>query len=179
MAMVVSVSAGPAHSFSKPTQPAITLLAGLGIAGDAHCGATVRHRSRVAADPQQPNLRQIHLFSAEWLETLDARGFALAAGGIGENILTHGLDLLALPTGTLLRFARGPLIAVTGLRNPCHQIEAYRPGLLAAVLETDGQGGLIRKAGIMAVVLAGGEIRPGDGIELRLPPLPHQAMQRV
>ena len=179
MGMVVSVSAGPGHGFSKTPAPAVTLLAGLGVVGDAHCGATVRHRSRVAADPLQPNLRQLHLFPAEWLEALDARGFDLAPGGLGENVLTRGLDLSALPTGALLRFARGPLIAVTGLRNPCHQIESYRKGLLDAVLERDAGGRLIRKAGIMAVVLEGGEIRPGDRIELSLPPPPHQPLQRV
>lgn len=179
MGVVVSVSAGPGHSFNKTPAPEITLLAGLGVAGDAHCGATVRHRSRVAADPLQPNLRQLHLFPAEWLETLDARGFDLASGGLGENVLTRGLDLPALPTGALLRFSRGPLVAVTGLRNPCHQIERYREGLLSAVLERDAQGELVRKAGIMAVVLEGGKIRPGDTMSLGLPPEPHTPLQRV
>lgn len=179
MAIVVSVSAEPGHGFSKTPRAAITLLPGLGVEGDAHCGATVRHRSRVAADPLQPNLRQLHLFPAEWLDTLDGMGFQLSPGGLGENVLTRGLDLMALPTGTLLRFSRGPLIAVTGLRNPCHQIESYRPGLLGAVLEKDAQGGLVRKAGIMAVVLEGGKIEPGDRIMPGLPPEPHHPLQRV
>lgn len=179
MGIVVSVSAEPGHGFSKTPRAAITLLPGLGVEGDAHCGATVRHRSRVAADPLQPNLRQLHLFPAEWLEALDARGFDLAPGGLGENVLTRGLDLLALPTGTLLRFSRGPLVAVTGLRNPCRQIEAYRQGLLAAVLDRDAEGAVVLKAGIMAVILEGGAIAPGDSIALSLPPEPHQKLQRV
>lgn len=179
MGIVVSVSAEPGHGFSKTPRAAITLLPGLGVAGDAHCGATVRHRSRVAADPLQPNLRQLHLFPAEWLEALDARGFDLAPGGLGENVLTRGLDLLTLPTGTLLRFSRGPLVAVTGLRNPCRQIEAYRQGLLAAVLDRDAEGAVVLKAGIMAVILEGGVIAPGDSIALSLPPEPHRKLQRV
>lgn len=179
MGIVVSVSAEPGHGFSKTPRAAITLLPGLGVAGDAHCGATVRHRSRVAADPLQPNLRQLHLFPAEWLEALDARGFDLAPGGLGENLLTRGLDLLALPTGTLMRFSQGPLVAVTGLRNPCRQIEAYRQGLLAAVLDRDAEGAAVLKAGIMAVILEGGAIAPGDSIALSLPPEPHRKLQRV
>ncbi|KQU52656.1 molybdenum cofactor biosysynthesis protein [Bosea sp. Leaf344] len=179
MGIVVSVSAEPGHGFSKTPRAAITLLPGLGVEGDAHCGATVRHRSRVAADPLQPNLRQLHLFPAEWLEALDARGFDLAPGGLGENLLTRGLDLLALPTGTLLRFSQGPLVAVTGLRNPCRQIEAYRQGLLAAVLDRDAEGAVVLKAGIMAVILEGGVIAPGDSIGLSLPPEPHRKLQRV
>lgn len=179
MGIVVSVSAEPGHGFSKTPRAAITLLPGLGVEGDAHCGATVRHRSRVAADPLQPNLRQLHLFPAEWLEALDARGFDLAPGGLGENLLTRGLDLLALPTGTLMRFSQGPLVAVTGLRNPCRQIEAYRQGLLAAVLDRDAEGAVVLKAGIMAVILEGGVIAPGDSIALGLPPEPHRNLQRV
>lgn len=179
MGIVVSVSAEPGHGFSKTPRAAITLLPGLGVEGDAHCGATVRHRSRVAADPLQPNLRQLHLFPAEWLEALDTRGFDLAPGGLGENLLTRGLDLLALPTGTLMRFSQGPLVAVTGLRNPCRQIEAYRQGLLAAVLDRDAEGAVVLKAGIMAVILEGGVIAPGDSIALSLPPEPHRKLQRV
>lgn len=179
MGIVVSVSAEPGHGFSKTPRVAITLLPGLGVQGDAHCGATVRHRSRVAADPLQPNLRQLHLFPAEWLEALDVRGFDLAPGGLGENVLTRGLDLLALPTGTLMRFSQGPLVAVTGLRNPCRQIEAYRKDLLAAVLDRDAEGAVVLKAGIMAVILEGGVIAPGDSIALSLPPEPHQKLQRV
>jgi len=178
-ATVLSVGLNPAHGFSKPPTGAIRLLAGLGAAGDAHCGATVRHRSRVAADPAQPNLRQLHLIHAELFAELAAGGFDIAPGDLGENVTTAGLDLLALPRGTLLRIGAEALIAVTGLRNPCAQIERFRRGLLAAVLTRDAEGRLVRKAGVMAVVLQGGEIRAGDRIAITLPPLPHAPLDRV
>ncbi|UQN05954.1 MOSC domain-containing protein [Deinococcus sp. QL22] len=176
---IVSVAASPTHSFSKQPLPGVQLLAGLGVQGDAHAGHSVQHRSRVAADPTQPNLRQVHLIHGELLDELNAAGFDIQPGDLGENVLTRGLDLLALPVGTRLHVGAEAVIEVTGLRNPCSQIEAFRPGLLAAVLGRDEAGNVIRKAGIMGVVAVGGEIRLGDSVQVELPPLPHRALERV
>lgn len=178
-ARIVSVSRAPGHGFSKPTCAEITLLAGLGVAGDAHCGATVKHRSRVAADPTQANLRQVHLLQSELFGELADAGLAIGPGEMGENVLTRGLDLLALPAGARLRLGDEALVEVTGLRNPCHQIEDFRPGLLAAVLGRDADGRLVRKAGVMAIVLEGGVVRPGDAIDVTLPAQPYRALERV
>ena len=179
MGTIVAVTRDEGHRFSKPLLPAIRLLAGLGVEGDAHCGKTVKHRSRVKVDPTQPNLRQVHLIHAELFEELAGKGFSLRPGEIGENVTTRGLDLLALPAGTRLRLGSEALVEVTGLRNPCVQIEAFQPGLLKAVLGRDANGHLVRKAGIMAIVLEGGEVRPGDSIVVTLPALPHRALERV
>ena len=179
MGTIVAVARDEGHHFSKPLLPAIRLLAGLGVEGDAHCGKTVKHRSRVKVDPTQPNLRQVHLIHAELFEELAGKGFSLRPGEIGENVTTRGLDLLALPAGTRLRLGSEALVEVTGLRNPCVQIEAFQPGLLKAVLGRDANGHLVRKAGIMAIVLEGGEVRPGDSIVVTLPALPHRALERV
>jgi hypothetical protein len=179
MATIVAVARDEGHRFSKPLLPAIHLLAGLGVEGDAHCGTTVKHRSRVAVDPTQPNLRQVHLIHEELFEELADRGFSLRPGDMGENVTTRGIDLLTLPVGTRLRLGAEALIEITGLRNPCVQIEAFRPGLLKAVVGRDADGNLIRKAGIMGIVLEGGEVRPGDPIDVTLPALPHRALERV
>lgn len=176
---VVSVASDGAHRFSKPLAPAIRLLAGLGVEGDAHCGITVQHRSRVARDPTQPNLRQLHLLQAELFEELAGRGFAVQPGDLGENVCTRGLDLLALPVDTELMLGAEARIRLTGLRNPCHQLDGFQPGLMAAVLGRDAAGRLIRKAGVMAVVLQGGWVRAGDAIGVQLPPGPHRALDRV
>jgi MOSC domain-containing protein YiiM len=177
--VVVAVAQSPAHGFSKATMPEIRLLAGLGVAGDAHMGETVKHRSRVARDPTQPNLRQVHLLHAELLDSLRDRGFVLRPGDVGENLLTRGLDLLALPTGTRLRLGESAEVEVTGLRNPCAQLDRFRAGLTAAMLDRAPDGSLIRKAGIMGVVLAGGVVRPGDAIGVTLPPGPHRPLLPV
>jgi MOSC domain-containing protein YiiM len=179
MGMIIAVARDEGHRFSKPILPAIRLLSGLGVEGDAHCGKTVKHRSRVKVDPTQPNLRQVHLIHAELFEELAGEGFSLRPGDMGENITTRGLDLLALPAGTRLRLGSDALVEVTGLRNPCVQIEAFRPGLLKAVLGRDADGNLIRKAGIMGIVLQGGEVRAGDPIGVTLPAPPHRALERV
>ena len=168
MATVVSVASSGVHVFSKTLQPSIRLLAGLGVEGDAHHGVTVKHRSRVARDPTQPNLRQVHLVHAELLEELAAAGFSVAPGDIGENILTRGIDLLALPRGTRLRLGEA-LVEVTGLRNPCAQLDRFQPGLMAATLGRDEAGNLVRKAGIMAIVIEAGQVHPGDPIGIDLP----------
>ncbi len=177
--VVVAVGRDGQHRFSKPVLPSIRLLAGLGVEGDAHCGATVKHRSRVAVDPDQPNLRQVHLLHAELFDELAQAGLAVGPGEMGENVLTRGLDLLGLPRGARLRLGAEALVEITGLRNPCRQIEAFRPGLLAAVLGRDARGRLVRKAGIMGIVLEGGLIAPGDGVTLTLPAQPHRPLERV
>lgn len=177
--VVMAVSQSSVHRFSKEMHDCIRLLAGLGVEGDAHSGVTVKHRSRVAADPTQPNLRQVHLIHAELHDELVAKGFRVAPGAMGENVTTRGLDLLGLPRGARLRFGMSAVVEVTGLRSPCKQLNDYQAGLLAAVLDRDAQGHLVMKAGIMAVVLAGGDIRPGDPIAVELPPAPYQRLVRV
>lgn len=174
-----AVSLSALHGFSKQTVAAIELEAGLGVRGDAHRGVTVQHRSRVAQDPSQPNLRQVHLIQRELFEALAPRGLVLAPGQLGENICTAGLDLLALPTDTELQIGEQVRLRISGLRNPCAQIENFMPGLLAAVLDRGPEGQLIRKAGIMAVVLQGGWVRPGDAIRVQRPALPHRPLERV
>lgn len=178
MPSVLSVSTSPAHGFSKAPVPVIELLQGLGVAGDAHHGTTVKHRSRVARDPTQPNLRQVHLLHAELLDELVGRGFTVAAGDIGENVLTRGLDLLALGRGTRLRLGSTVVVEITGLRNPCAQLDRFQPGLMAATLDRDADGKLVRKAGVMAVVLQGGPVRPGDAIAVQ-PPATHHSLEPV
>lgn len=166
---VVAVNASPAHAFSKQARPFVTLVAGLGVEGDAHAGETVKHRSRVARDPSQPNLRQVHLVHVELFEELAGKGFAIAPGDIGENVATRGVDLLALPRGTRLRLGADAVVEVTGLRNPCRQLDDFRPGLMSAVLARDAAGALVRKSGVMAIVLSGGVVRPGDPIGVMRP----------
>ncbi len=176
---IIAVSLSTAHSFSKGPQASIRLISGLGVAGDAHYGATVKHRSRVARDPAQANLRQVHLIHAELFDELRAAGFTVSPGDIGENITTRGIDLLALPTGTLLRLGAEAVIKVTGLRNPCYQLDDFQKGLMAATLDRDAGGELIRKAGIMAIVRTGGEVRAGEPIGVDLPPEPHEPLKPV
>jgi len=177
---VEAVSRSSGHTFTKPTEPGIVLLEGLGVEGDAHAGVTVKHRSRVRRDPSQPNLRQVHLVHAELFDELRAAGYDLAPGLIGENVTTRGLDLLGLPTGARLRLGDGgAVVEVTGLRNPCTQLDGFRPGLMRAVLGRDADGGLVRKAGIMGVVVAGGAVRPGDAIAVELPAGPHRRLGPV
>lgn len=168
-ARVVAVHRSSSHSFSKFAEDAIALVPGLGVEGDGHAGATVQHRSRVRRDPSQPNLRQVHLLQAELFDELMQRGHAVWPGDLGENVTTRGVDLLQLPTGTRLRLGGQALVELTGLRNPCSQIDRFQTGLLAAVLDRDARGTLVRKAGVMAVVLEGGAVRPGDGIGVLLP----------
>src|SRR5579884_428825 len=163
-AVVTAVSCSPTHFLSKPNQDRIRLLAGLGVEGDAHAGERVKHRSRVARDPSQPNLRQVHLIHAELHDELRAAGFSVSAGRMGENVTPRGLDLLGLPAGTRLRLGATAVVEITGLRNPCLQLDRLQPGLMAATLDRGGDGNLIRKAGVMAVVLPDGEVCPGDPI---------------
>ena len=178
-ATVVSVSLSASHSFSKAPQAQIELLAGLGVRGDAHCGETVKHRSRVAQDPTQPNLRQVHLIHHELFDELADKGFTLGPSALGENIATRGIALLDLPVGTRLHIGPDAVVELTGLRNPCAQIEHFQTGLLAAVLDRAADGALIRKAGVMGIVVNGGTVRPDDAIHITLPPEPHRALERV
>lgn len=176
---VIAVSRSATHSFSKPTCDAIRLLTELGVEGDAHLGVTVKHRSRVARDPDAPNLRQVHLIDDEILDELRAAGYAVAAGALGENITARGVDLLHLPTGTRLHLGASACVEVTGLRNPCSQLDELHEGLMAALLDRDEAGNVVRKAGVMAVVLSGGDVRAGDGVRVELPPAPHIPLQPV
>ena len=176
---VLAVSRSAAYTFSKPNQGSIRLLAGLGVEGDAHMGETVKHRFRVAQDPTQPNLRQVHLIHAELFTELRRAGFDVSPGQIGENIATLGIDLLSLPTGTRLHIGESAVVEVTGLRNPCSQLDTFQTGLMKAVLGCDENGNLIRKAGVMSIVLVGGEVKPGDSIVVELPPEPHKPLEVV
>ncbi|HEY2750519.1 MOSC domain-containing protein [Phenylobacterium sp.] len=175
---VVAVSAKPEHGVNKTNRGVIRLLAGQGVEGDAHCGATVKHRSRWRRDPTQPNIRQVHLMHAELFEELAAKGFAVGPGLMGENVTTRGVELLGLPSGAVLRLGETAVVRVTGLRNPCYQLDELQPGLMAACLDKTGAE-LVRKAGVMAVVLAGGEVRAGDAIIVEAPPGAHEPLKPV
>jgi len=177
--VVVAVSRSAKHTMSKPNEEGIRLLEGLGVDGDAHQGATVKHRSRVKRDASQPNLRQVHLIHAELHEELRVAGFAVSAGQMGENITTQGIDLLGLPAGARLCLGAAAVVEVTGLRNPCAQLDRIQRGLMAATLGGDEHGNLVRKAGIMGVVVTGGEVRPGDPIRVEFPPQPHRPLAPV
>ena len=246
MSEVAAVSRNDVYSFSKPSLGEIVLVPGFGVEGDVHGGVTVRHRSRVRADPTQPNLRQVHLIQGELFAEVGETGFEVAAGQLGENVTTRGIDLLGLPRGTVLRFGPGdagapsdgaparrddarvaadgvagsagavidaarrttlaapieravsalegavrreeettagaderPAVVITGLRNPCAQIDTFQEGLLAEVAFKDANGIFVRKAGVMGVVLRGGPVRPGDPVTVELPPSPHEALDRV
>ncbi|MCX2698760.1 MULTISPECIES: MOSC domain-containing protein [Ochrobactrum] len=177
--IVVAVARDAKHHFSKQLVSEISIVAGEGVEGDAHKGVTVKHRSRVRADPTQPNLRQVHLIQAELFDELTEKGFDIAPAQLGENITTRGIDLLALPKSTLLKIGSDVVLELTGLRNPCSQIEKFEKGLLGAVLDKTENGELVRKAGVMSIVLAGGNVQAGDHIKIELPPLPHEKLERV
>lgn len=156
----------------------IDIVAGLGVAGDAHAGTTVKHRSRVAVDPTQPNLRQVHLIASELLDEVNGQGFEVTPGALGENITTQGIDLIGLPRGTILAIGEVRL-SVTGLRNPCSQIDKFRPGLLKLMVGKREDGTPLLRTGIMTIVLEGGSVRAGDAIEIVLPAEPHIRLERV
>lgn len=177
--VVIALCRSATHSMRKDLVESVTLVAGLGVDGDAHSGKTVKHRSRVAVDPTKPNLRQLHLVHGELHEALAEAGFVVAPGRMGENVTTRGIDLLGLPVGTRLHLGDAAIAEVTGLRNPCVQLDGIVPGLMAATVERRSDGSLVRKGGIMAVILAGGEVRVGDRIGVELPPLPHRALAPV
>jgi hypothetical protein len=166
---VAAVAAGSKHGPRKPARASIRLLAGLGVEGDAHLGETVQHRSRRRWNPSLPNLRQVHLIGEELHDELRARGLAVEPGAMGENVLTRGVDLLALPRGARLTLGEAAEVEVTGLRNPCRQLEGVAPGLMEATLDRDEDGALIRRAGVMGVVVAGGVVRAGDPVAVAVP----------
>jgi MOSC domain-containing protein YiiM len=179
MGEVVAVSSSPAHGPDKRTQERIRLLAGLGVEDDAHCGQTVQHRSRARQDPSVPNLRQVHLIHAELHDELAEAGFQIRPGEMGENVTTRGVDLLGLPVGTRLALGGDAVVELTGLRNPCRQLDGVQHGLMAATLDRDADGGLVRKAGVMAIVVVGGEVAAGDAIAVTLPAGPHRRLEPV
>ena len=179
MSLVRAVHVSSGHTFSKNATDAIKLVPGIGIEGDAHAGSTVKHRSRVKIDPMLPNLRQIHLMHEELFDELAEQGVRVAPGDLGENVTTAGIDLLGLSTGTLLRLGSTALLSITGLRNPCAQIDAFQPGLLAAVASRNPDGRIVRKSGVMAVVVQGGVVRPGDAISVAVPPEPWTPLEPV
>ncbi|WP_338897579.1 MOSC domain-containing protein [Streptomyces sp. TG1A-60] len=180
MARVTAVSANETYTFSKPNRTSITLLAGLGVEGDVHAGETIKHQFRMTYEPDAPNLRQVHLLHEELLDELAGKGFTVAAGRLGENISTRGIDLLGLPTGALLRLGDEAVVEVTGLRNPCSKLDTFQQGLLREVFELDATtGDFVFKSGIMGVVRQGGRVRPGDAIEVGLPAGPHRPLERV
>jgi len=178
-ASVTAVSRDASHAFSKPVRDSITLITGYGVAGDVHAGRTVQHRSRLARDPFAPNLRQVHLIHAELHDELNRLGYRVLPGDMGENIATRGIDLLALPTRTRLLLGARAVVEVTGLRNPCVQLDGLRPGLMKAVLDRDADGALVRKAGVMAIVVRGGPVRPGDIIGITYPLGAHEPLKPV
>lgn len=177
--IIIAVSRSVDYTFSKRNETSIRLLAGLGVEGDIHSGEKVKHRSRVKRDPNQPNLRQVHLIHTELHDELISKGFDVSFGRMGENITTRGIDLLRLPKGTRLHLGKEAVVEVTGLRNPCEQLDSYQDGLLKACVAKDAQGNIIRKAGIMSIVLVGGEVFPNDPIRIEFPPGPHQPLDIV
>ena len=179
MGVVIAVCRSASHDFSKPVEDSIELVEGLGVRGDSHFGATVQHLVRVREDPTKPNVRQVHLIHSELFEELKAAGFSLAPGAVGENITTRGIDLLGLPDGSRLHIGKDAVVLVTGVRNPCKQLDNFQAGLMSAMLGRDAEGNITRKSGIMSVVLRGGEVRPGDTIVAELPPEPHRPLGRV
>ncbi|MGA5069345.1 MOSC domain-containing protein [Streptomyces exfoliatus] len=177
---VTAVSRNETYVFSKPNRESITLLAGLGVEGDVHAGATIRHQFRMTYEPGLPNLRQVHLMHEELFDELALKGFDVSAGQLGENITTRGVDLLGLPTGALLHLGEQAVVEVTGLRNPCAKINDFRAGLLGQVFSLDRDSGEFTfKSGVMAVVRRGGPVRPHDPVQVELPPPPHRPLERV
>jgi hypothetical protein len=168
--LVTAVGRSAGRTFGKRTEDGIRLLTGLGVEGDAHMGRTVKHRFRVKRDPTRPNLRQVHLIHAELHDELRAAGFDVSAGQMGENVTTRGVDLLGLPTGAKPYLGGEASVRITGLRNPCSQLDDFRPGLMQTVLGRDRRGNLVQKAGVVGVVVSGGEVRPGDAVSVELPP---------
>ena len=175
-ASVVAVSKDEYHRFSKVPCTQITLIKGVGVRGDTHSGVTVQHLFAVEQDPRQPNLRQVHLLQQEFLDQARDQGYELTPGDLGENILTDDLDLVGLWQDTLLHIGSQAVVRVSGLRNPCAQIDSFRPGLLQVAVRRDLKGDVVRKAGIMGVVTTGGVVHPGDEIEVEWPAQPHRRL---
>jgi MOSC domain-containing protein YiiM len=175
--VVAAVARSETHTMSKPVRERIVLVAGLGVEGDAHQGVRVKHRSRVKRDPTAPNLRQVHLIHGELLDELAAKGFPLSPGQLGENVTTRGVDLLGVRAGTRLHLGATAVVEVTGLRNPCTQLDGIRAGLMEATLDRDASGRLVRKAGVMGIVVASGEVRAGDPVRVEPPSEPNRPLE--
>ena len=173
--MVVAVSRSPSHGFSKAPQPKINLLAGLGVEGDAHAGTTVQHLYRIGLDPTAPNLAQVHFLHVELVDEMAGKGYDISPGTMGENVLTQGLDLLAMPTGAIFRIGDAT-VEISGIRDPCKKIDTLGKGLTKLLIDKAPDGSCRRKAGIMGIVISGGTIRPGDAIHVELPVEPHRPL---
>ena len=143
--------------------------------GDAHAGPFVRHRHLARRHPKMPNLRQVHLIPSELFQALRADGYELRPGDLGENILTAGLDLEALPLGTILKLGAEAAIELTGLRTPCVLIDRFKPGLKRRML-VEEYGRPRFRCGVMAVVRSSGRISTGDAIAVRLPSEPLKSL---
>ena len=178
-ATIIGLASDSAHRFSKRPGAAVRLIAGQGVERDAHAGRLVQHLSRVAKDPAAANLRQVHLIHAELFDELAEKGFAIGPAQMGENITTRGIDLLGLARGTRLRLGAEAVIEITGLRNPCHQLDGLAPGLMNAVLDRAADGSVLRKCGVMAVVITGGTVALGDAIQLESLPLAYEPLEPV
>jgi MOSC domain-containing protein YiiM len=176
---IVAVSRSETHTFAKANRDSVRLVEGFGVEGDAHGGSTVKHRSRVARDATRPNFRQVHLMHAELLDELARLGFEVAPGDLGENLTTRGIPLLDLPTGARLHLGDRAVIELTGLRNPCVQIDRFQTGLLAQVARRNDAGDIVRRAGVMSIVVAGGPVRAGDAVVVEMPSGPHRALEPV
>jgi len=176
---IIALSKSEKYTFHKYNCEQIELHKGLGVEGDIHMGKTVKHRSRVAHDPSQPNLRQVHLIHSELLEELKEKGFTVKPGELGENITTAGINLLGLSKGTVLEIGETAKIEITGLRNPCKQLNTFQSGLMKAVIDKDEEGNLIRKSGIMGIVLEGGVVNVNDEIVMRIPAGNHIPLEKV
>ncbi len=176
---VIAVHSSATYTMSKPARDSTSLVAGLGVENDAHYGVTVQHRSRVEKNPNQPNLRQVHLIHSELFDELRDQGFDVTPGMMGENVTTIDIDLIALPAGARLRIGDEAVVEVTGLRNPCSQLDGLIPGLMKAVLDRDAAGEIVRKTGVMSIVVSGGQVRPGDSVSIELPIGVHQLLLPV
>jgi len=178
-ASVLAVARDAGHNFSKPVCDSINVVTGLGVEGDAHYGKLIQHLYRIKKEPNDPNLRQIHLIHRELHEELRAKGFDIAPGDMGENVTTQGIDLLGLPRGTVLKFGEEAAVEITGLRNPCYQLNDFREGLMKACLDKAEDGSVIFKSGIMGIILKDGTIKTGDQIRVELPDGPHTPLDLV
>ena len=166
---VLSVSRDDKHRFSKPTVSSIRLVAGFGVEGDSHAGATVQHLYEKKRNPSAPNLCQVHFMAAELFDDLVPTGYTVAPGELGENVTTEGINLMSLPLGTQLHLGAQAVVSVTGMRSPCSLINGYQKGLMKQLIKTDAAGTVHRRGGIMGVVVRGGVVNPGDCIRVELP----------
>ena len=176
---VFAICSSPKHGFSKQPQRSIRLLAGRGVEGDAHCGETVQHLYLKRRNPLAPNRMQVHLLQSELFDELAFVGYALTAGQLGENITTRGIGLLNLPQGTRLHLGGEAVVELTGLRTPCKLIEDFKPGLLKQVISRDAANKVLAKAGVMAIVLHGGDVHERSPIRVEYPAARHVPLQMI